>query len=105
MPDFLSPCGHPESGVIRTVPTAHSIRRRRECPHCDYRFWTFEQLRKSDLERAALLVACSPAILTPDPCAAPIDLRKIIQQIGRESDPSERNRLVALAAATLAPGE
>lgn len=40
-------CGHPDSKVIDSRVTAEgqSIRRRRECENCEYRFTTHERTR------------------------------------------------------------
>lgn len=44
-------CDHQDSRVIETRSGKNnkSIRRRRECPNCSYRFSTIEEIRKEDL--------------------------------------------------------
>lgn len=44
-------CRHLDSRVVDTRPGKNNslIRRRRECPECNYRFSTIEEIRKEDL--------------------------------------------------------
>ena len=84
-------CGHLESKVVDSRPSDDftTIRRRRECLNCKYRFTTYERLGDSPLlvtksdgssetyDRAKLLrgvtVACAKRPITPDQITDLID--------------------------------
>ncbi len=44
-------CSHPDTRVVdsRLSPDGTSVRRRRECDHCEYRFSTFEEVELLDV--------------------------------------------------------
>ncbi|MFB6208680.1 MAG: transcriptional regulator NrdR [Candidatus Nanohaloarchaea archaeon] len=43
-------CGSDSSRVIDTRETSKNVRRRRECPECERRFTTYEEIEKLDIK-------------------------------------------------------
>lgn len=98
-------CDHPHSKVIdsRPVDEGVSIRRRRECERCEYRFTTYERLSdnqviviKSDGSSEAfdrkkllrgLLIACAKRPISPD------QIEQLIASIEKSFRTSQRTEI------------
>lgn len=107
-------CGYTESKVVDSRPSddGYTIRRRRECLECSYRFTTYERIMDSPLlvtkvdgsseayDRAKLmrgvLIACAKRPVSPD------QISNLVDQIEAELRASSRTEISSKALGDMA---